>query len=159
MKLNRLMVAMMASASLFVMTGCSGGGADTSEAEPGATSAETSAVAPSEPAAADSKAQAGGQVVEVGAYHMELVPAVEADGTHLDLFLQKGDDHEAISDAKIMAQVDAPDGTKQSLEMKYDAEGKHYTALLPGSVAGEYKLAVLADIGGEKANGRFNFTK
>ncbi len=53
----------------------------------------------------------GGQVVETGAYHLEFVPEKEKSGTHLDFYLQKGDNHEAIPNAKVTAQVQLPDGT------------------------------------------------
>ncbi|MBC7971863.1 MAG: hypothetical protein H7Z11_17355 [Verrucomicrobia bacterium] len=101
----------------------------------------------------------GGQVVESGPYHLELVTEKEADATHIDFFLQKGDNHEAIPNAKVTAQVQLPDSTQQALTMKYDAGEKHYTAIMPGTVAGAYKVAILSDIGGEKVNGRFSFTR
>ena len=41
----------------------------------------------------------GGMVVEVGPYHFELMPEKKGNETHLDLFLQKGDNHEAIPNA------------------------------------------------------------
>ena len=157
MKLNRSMVAMLASASLLVLTGCGSGGDTTTEVEPSPTEMESPVAETSEPAA-DMEAKQGGQVVEVGDYHLELVPEVEAEGTHMDLYLQQGDSHEAISDAQVTAQVDLPDGTQQSLDMEYDAEGGHYTALLPSNATGDYKVAVLSDIDGEKVNGRFSFT-
>lgn len=99
----------------------------------------------------------GGQVVESGSYHLELVTGKETTGTHLDLFLQKGDNHEPIPDAKVTAQVQLPDGTQQSLAMKYEIGEKHYTAMLSSVAAGEYKVAILSDINGEKVNGRFSF--
>ncbi len=101
--------------------------------------------------------QAGGQVVESGSYHLELVTEPEAEGTHLDLYLQKGDNHEAIPNAKVMAQVQLPDGTQKTLPFSYDASGKHYTALLPGKVAGQHQVKISSEIGGEKADGRFSF--
>jgi hypothetical protein len=101
----------------------------------------------------------GGQVIESGPYHLELVTGAETSGTHLDLFLQKGDTHEAIANAKVIAQVQLPDGTQQSLDMKYDAGDKHYTAILPSAAAGEYKVAILSDINGEKVNARYSFTR
>lgn len=160
MKLNRSMISLAASASLLVLTGCASGGGDpAAEVEPSADSSVATPSAPSDPAASDMQAPASGQVVEVGAYHLELMPEVEGESTHLDLYLQKGDSHEAVSDAQVTAQVDLPNGTQQSLDMDYDAEGKHYTALVPSSAPGEYKVAVLSDIGGEKVNGRFSFTK
>jgi hypothetical protein len=101
----------------------------------------------------------GGQVVETGKYHMEFVPLTEADGIHLDFYLQTGDDHTAIADANVTAQVQLPDGTQQELLMEYDAAGEHYFAFLPSQATGEYRVVVLTDINGEKANGRFAFTK
>jgi hypothetical protein len=99
----------------------------------------------------------GGQVIESGSYHLELVTAKESTGTHIDFFLQKGDNHEAIPNAKVTAQVQLPDGSQKSLPMTYDAGDKHYTAILPSAAAGEYKVAILSDISGEKVNGRFTF--
>jgi len=101
----------------------------------------------------------GGQVVESGPYHLELVTANEPTGVHLDFFLQKGDTHEPIADAKVMAQIQSPDGTQESIELSYDDDGAHYTAMVPVTAAGDYNVAILSDIGGEKVNGRFTFAK
>lgn len=101
----------------------------------------------------------GGQVIESGAYHLEFMSEAENNGTHLDFYLQKGDNHEAISNAKVTAQVQLPDGTQKSLPLAYDAEGKHYAALLPEKASGEYNVAILSDINGEKINGRFTFKR
>ncbi len=135
------------------------GGSETATA-PDTTAAETpvteSPAAQTESAAAASK---GGQVVESGPYHLELVPAPEADGIHLDLYLQTGDTHEAIADATAIAQVQLPDGTQQALPMEYDAEGEHFFAFLPSQAAGDYKTVIQTDIKGEKVNARFNFSK
>lgn len=103
--------------------------------------------------------QAGGQVVESGPYHLEFVPETESNGTHMDFFLQKGDTHEAISNAKVTAQIQLPDGSQKTQNLTYDAAGKHYTALLPGTVAGRYQVAILSEINGEKVNGRFSFNR
>lgn len=101
----------------------------------------------------------GGQVIETGVYHLEMIAEPEAEGTHIDFYLQKGDNHEPVSDAKVTAQIQLPDGTQKTLDFVYDAEGKHYAVLLPEKAAGEYKLAILSDINGEKVNGRFSFKK
>ncbi len=106
-----------------------------------------------------SKANQGGQVVEVGAYHLELVAINEDGGVHIDLFLQNGSDHSPIPDAKVSAQVQLPNGTKKSLDMPYKEDGKHYAALLSETVAGEYKVVILSEIKGEKINGRFAFKR
>ncbi|PZV02901.1 MAG: hypothetical protein DCF32_14555 [Leptolyngbya sp.] len=133
------------------------GGAETATAPD--TAVAESPAAQTETATAPSTATQGGQVVESGPYHLELVPAPEADGIHLDLYLQTGDTHEAIADATAIAQVQLPDGTQQELPMEYDAEGEHFFAFLPSQAAGEYKTVIQTDIKGEKVNARFNFSK
>ncbi|MBE9016984.1 hypothetical protein C7Y66_21815 [Chroococcidiopsis sp. CCALA 051] len=105
----------------------------------------------------DSKPKKGGQVVESGAYHLELVPVKEDKGMHLDFYLQRGDNHEAIPNAKVTAQIQMPDGTQKTLPLKYDSKGKHYAALLASKASGQYQVKVTADIKGEKVNGRFSF--
>lgn len=99
----------------------------------------------------------GGQVVEAGAYHLELVPEKEANGTHLDLYLQRGDNHQAIPNAKVTAQVQMPNGTQKNLNFKYDTSGKHYTTMLSEKTSGQYQMKVTADVNGKKVNGRFSF--
>ncbi|MGB7275215.1 MAG: hypothetical protein WBC69_18135 [Geitlerinemataceae cyanobacterium] len=124
------------------------------------TTATSTDSAPSKPAATEhSQASQGGQVIESGPYHLELVSAPENDGIHLDFFLQTGDNHEAIPDANVTAQVQLPNGEQKTLDMEYDVEGKHYAVFLPTQAAGEYKVAVQTDINGEKVNGRFSFSK
>lgn len=97
----------------------------------------------------------GGQIVEVGQYHLELLADKHDQEIHFDFFLEKGEKHEKISNAKVTAQVQLPDGTQKTLDLKHDAKGQHYTALLPGTAAGQYQVRITADIGGEKVNGRF----
>ena len=101
----------------------------------------------------------GGQVVESGKYHLELVPEQEGGGTHLDFYVLKGDSHEAIATAKVMAQVQSPDGKQKTLPFRYDASGKHYTAPLGEKATGQYQLKVTATIGSEKVDGRFNVNR
>jgi hypothetical protein len=101
----------------------------------------------------------GGQVVESGKYHLELVPEKSANETHLDLYVQKGDDHQAISDAKVSGEVQSPDGQSKTVAFTYDAAGKHYAAVFPGKTAGAYQLKVTAAIGGDQADGRFSFDR
>jgi hypothetical protein len=103
--------------------------------------------------------QAGGQVVESGPYHLEFVPVKEDSGTHLDFYLQKGDNHEPIPNAKVTALVQLPDGTQKTLDLPYDAEGKHYAALLPGKVSGQHQVKITSDVDGEKVDGRFSFSQ
>lgn len=99
----------------------------------------------------------GGQVVEAGAYHLELLTLKENNGFHLDFYLQKGTDHTPILNAVVTGKVQLPNGTQQNIDFKYSDKDRHYTALFSTQVAGDYKLAILSDINGEKVNGRFNF--
>lgn len=155
MQFIKLVLTATASAGLLFLGACSGG---SNEAAKEAPSPQSSTVAStSETSKEPGKPQAGGQVVESGPYHMEFVPEKEAEGTHLDFYLQKGDTHAPISDAKVTAQIQLPDGTQKSLDLKYDAGGKHYTALFSNKAAGDYKVAMLSEISGEKVNGRFDF--
>ena len=152
----------------FILEACASGGEQTTTSESPAASPETSPAAES-PASPATTAQAdttqstgasqGGQVVEAGPYHLELVTLKESSGVHLDFYLQKGDTHEAIPDATVTGQIQLPDGTQKTVEFEYDAAGQHYVATLPDTAAGEYNVAILTDIKGEKVNGRFNFSQ
>jgi hypothetical protein len=101
----------------------------------------------------------GGQVVESGPYHLEFVPIKESKGFHLDFYLQKGDNHETIPNAKVIAQVQLPDGSEKTLPLTYDAAGKHYAATLSETIPGRYNVKITSDIGGEKVDGRFSFER
>lgn len=127
--------------------------------QPQVTTPSSPATATSPNTATSPHGGGDGQVIESGDYHLEFMPEKASGGTHLDFYLQKGEAHTPIPDAKVTAQVQLPDGTQKSLEMKYDAEGKHYTVLLPSTAPGEYRVAILSDIGGTKVNGRFRFTQ
>jgi hypothetical protein len=152
----------LTSLGLLFLGACSSNPAST--ATPKSTASTAPAATPDKGAAAPIKSEEkhggqGGQVVEVGAYHLELVPEKEADVTHLDVFLQTGDNHAAVSNAKITGQIQLPDGSQKTLAFKYDAAEKHYTAKLTGAAAGDYQVAILSDINGEKINGRFSFQR
>ena len=127
-----------------------------------ANSANTSAVSSSKPIARTEIAATqnkGGQVVESGPYHLELVVGKEADKTHLDFYLQRGDNHQTIPNAKITGQIQMPDRTQKALTFTYDQKDQHYTALLPGKVVGQYQMKISADITGQKVDSRFTFTR
>jgi hypothetical protein len=154
MKSVKLGAIVLSSAGLLFLGACSSGG---NQASSPANSPTTNVPAAQSSTPAAPEKSAGGMVVESGAYHLELMPEKQADATHLDLYVQKGDNHEAIPNAKVTAQVQLPDGSQQSIPMTYDADGKHYTAKLPTTAAGEYKVAVQSEIGSEKVNARYTF--
>ena len=159
----QLLSALLMTAAV-ALTACGGSETATAPDDTAAPTAESAASSPAEeaeaPASEDHSAPGqGGQVVETGAYHMELVPVPEADGIHLDLYLQTGDTHEPVADATAVAQVQLPDGTQQEIPMEYDAPGEHFFAFIPSQAAGEYKTVIQTDIQGEKVNGRFSFSK
>lgn len=167
MKLSKSLAIVLISLG-FILGACASDGEQTATSESPVASPETSPAAesPASPATTaqadtnhDTSASKGGQVVEAGPYHLELVTLKESSGVHLDFYLQKGDTHEAIPDATVTGQVQLPDGTQKTLEFEYDAAGQHYVATLPDTAAGEYNVAVLTDINGEKVNGRFNFSQ
>jgi hypothetical protein len=97
----------------------------------------------------------GGQVVEVGDYHLELVKEKEENGDHLHFYLQKGADHQLVTNAKVTALVQSPDGGERSLNLVYESEEKAYTGTLNDADAGKYNLKIIAEVAGEKVNGRF----
>ena len=105
------------------------------------------------------KVSKGGQIVETGAYHLELVPLKEGQKTHLDFYLLKGDAHEAVPNAKVTAQIQSPDGSEKTLDLAYDAEGKHYAVVVPNNAPGQYQVKMIADVNGEKVSGRFSFNQ
>ena len=146
------------------MGACSKGDEASAPNSSPAASPVASAPNASSPAAATAKTDhpkqsKGGQVVESGPYHLELVTLKEATGTHIDFYLQKGDNHEPIPGAKVTAQVQLPNGKQQTLELKYDADGKHYAVVFPVKDPGQYPVKVTADINGEKVDGRFTFDR
>lgn len=167
MKLSKSLAIALISLG-FILGGCASSGEQTTISDSPAASPETSATAeaPASPTTStqadtthDTSVSKGGQVVEAGSYHLELVTLKESNGVHLDFYLQRGDTHEAIPDATVTGQIQLPDGTQKTLEFEYDAAGQHYVATLPETTAGEYNVAVLTDINGEKVNGRFNFNQ
>jgi len=134
---------------------------NTASATPAASETKpTDTTAKTEPSGGHSEASGkGGQVVEAGAYHLEFVPEKEAQGTHMDFYVLKGDNHQSVPNAKVTAQVQTPDGGQKSLNLNYDKEGKHYTVLLPVNSPGQYQVKMLVDVDGKKVDGRFNFSK
>lgn len=101
----------------------------------------------------------GGMTIETNGIHLEMVPAKEANKTQLNLYVDRGEHHEPIPNAKIVAQVQTPDGKQQSLDMKYADADKRYTVASPSKIAGQYQVKIMADISGKKIDGRFTFDR
>jgi hypothetical protein len=121
------------------------------------TSASPVAAVSTQPAG-QAQPNKGGQVVESGKYHLELVPEKSANETHLDLYVQSGENHQSIANATVSGQLQSPDGQQKAITFTYDVSGKHYVAVAPAN-AGTYQLKVTATIGNEKADGRFEFNR
>ncbi|PSB47745.1 hypothetical protein [Chamaesiphon polymorphus] len=162
MKLLTSGIIVLASAGLLLLGACSKE-SKTSDSTPN-TATPTAETAT--PAATTAKAESskggksqGGQVVESGKYHLEFVPVTSSNDTHLDLYLQTGDTHEAVANAKVTADVQLPDGKLKTIPLSYDASGKHYAAVVKEKVAGQYQVKITAKIGSEQADGRFNFDR
>jgi hypothetical protein len=169
MKIKNSVAVTIASLGLLFLGACSSGNQTANTENSPAASPSSAASAPANGTMAKSdgaikdkdhsEAKKGGQVIETGAYHLEFVPEEEAEASHLDFYLLKDENHESVPNAKVTAQVQLPDGSQKSLDLKYDANDKHYTGILPGTIAGDYKIAILSDINGEKVNGRFSFKR
>ncbi|MBK1987444.1 hypothetical protein A0J48_007820 [Sphaerospermopsis aphanizomenoides BCCUSP55] len=95
-----------------------------------------------------SKLSEGGQVVEVGKYHLEFVTEPESKGTHLDFYLLSSDQHEVVPNAKVTTRVNAPKDEQKTLNFTDNEEAKHYAVLLPETAVGKYQVVVISDIKG-----------
>lgn len=166
MNLFKFNFMVLGSIGLLFLGACSDGNQAANTENSSATSSsstQSSAAVPSASPTAKTEGQHGeshgGQIVETGAYHLEFVPEKEANRTHMDFYLQRGDNHEAIADAKVTAQVQLPDGTQKTVPFTYDVKDKHYTGLLSEKATGQFQVKISADVKGEKVNGRFNFNQ
>ncbi|AFY93040.1 hypothetical protein [Chamaesiphon minutus] len=169
MKLVTSAIIGLASTGLLLLGACSKEAKTSDSASPDAATPTTETATPAattSPAMTTAKAEKseggkskGGQVVESGKYHFEFVPEKGSKETHLDLYLQKGDTHEAITNAKVTADVQSPDGKLKTIPLSYDASGKHYAGVVSDKTAGQYQVKVTATIGSEQADGRFNFDR
>lgn len=167
MKALKSSLVILGSVGLLFLGACSKGDEasepNNSQTPAPVASAPASSAPSAAPAAADKtghpNTSKGGQVVESGAYHLEFLSQKEANGTHLDLYLQKGDQHEPVPNAKVSAQVQLPNGKQQTLALKYDPAGQHYAVVFPEKQPGNYPVKVTADIDGKKVDGRFTFNQ
>ncbi|MCL6435199.1 MAG: hypothetical protein K6T90_13490 [Leptolyngbyaceae cyanobacterium HOT.MB2.61] len=166
MQLTQLRIILITTLGLLFLGACSSSNqaltrssGPPTESQPTTPSSPTVSTEKTIAAKPDSHSGQGGQIIESGPYHLELLTSEEAGGTHIDLFLQKGDNHEPIPNAKVTAKVQLPDGSQKTLDMKYDTFAKHYHTLLPGTATGEYKIVILSNIQGEKVNARYTFKR
>jgi hypothetical protein len=165
MKSLSLGIIVVASAGLLLLGGCgketkTADSANTSSAPSAETTPTATATKPADGMEKSHMApRKGGQVVESGKYHLELVPEKEGSSTHLDFYLLEGDKHEIIPNAKVSADVQSPDGKQKIIPLNYDASGKHYAAVVSEKAAGQYQVKITATIGSEKIDGRFKFDR
>ncbi|BAY35480.1 hypothetical protein NIES2107_73920 (plasmid) [Nostoc carneum NIES-2107] len=163
MKSLKSSLIILGSVGLLFLGACSNENqaANTENSPAASTSSAQNPSVSASPTKTDSEhgASHGGQVVETGSYHLEFVPEKETSATHMDLYVLKGDNHQTVPDAKVTAQVQLPDGKQKTVPLTYDANDKHYTAVLPEKASGQYQVKITADVKGEKANGRFNFNR
>lgn len=130
MKSLKSSLIVVGSLTLVFLAACSNGTTTNNQPSSPVAAQPESSNPTTSPASATAKTEhpkvsKGGQVVESGPYHLEFIPEKEANGTHLDFYLQKGDNHEPIPNAKVTAQIQLPDGTQKTLDLKYDVDGKH----------------------------------
>jgi hypothetical protein len=172
MKVLKISLIALGSASLLFLGACSGGN-QAANSQSTTASSTTETAAKTETTAKDGekhvegdghehskdgKDRHTGQVVQSGKYHLEFKPEIEKDSTHLDISVH-GEQDKPITDAKLTAQVQLPDGSNKTLQVPYNTEEKQYTAKLPVTATGDYKVVLQTDIKGEKFNGRFNFKR
>ncbi|MBE9003829.1 hypothetical protein IQ259_01985 [Fortiea sp. LEGE XX443] len=181
MKLLKTSFVVLGSVSLLFLGACSGSN-QAANSETNSAASTTKTAAKTETAAKDNHSENdghshnknnahshsedgkgehshGGQVIESGQYHLEFLAEPENDVTHIDFYLKKGEKHDTVSNARVTAQIQLPDGSQKSLPLTYEAKEQHYHAVLSKKAAGEYKVAILSDINGEKVNGRFTFKR
>lgn len=163
---RQFLILLISSLSLLPFSACGSNPSTTTTAtntaaSPAAIASSTPSLTQTQSASSTDHAQhsKGGQIVEVGDYHLELLAAPENEGLHIDLYLLKGNEHMAVPDATVTAQIKLPDGTQTTVPMKYKPQEEHYTAYLNTKATGDYKVTVLTQIGSEKVNGRFGFKR
>jgi hypothetical protein len=153
-------ILVVASTGLLLLGGC---GKETKTADSASTSPVTPAETTTKPMDGMEKShmapKKGGQVVESGKYHLELVPEKAASSTHLDFYLLEVDKHDIIPNAKVMADVQSPDGKLKTIPFNYDASGKHYAAVVSEKASGQYQVKITATVGSEQIDGRFKFDR
>jgi hypothetical protein len=166
MKLLTSGIIAVTSAGLLMLGSCSKAAKTSDSTSPNSTTTPTETTTATKPMASDGKVEKshmspkkGGQVVESGKYHLELVPEKEANNTHLDFYLLRGDNHQIVANAKVTADLQSPDGKQKTLPFNYDASGKHYAAVVSDKSTGQYQVKIMATIGSEKVDGRFNFDR
>ena len=99
------------------------------------------------------------QVIVSGIYHLEFIAEPRDDGTDLNFHLENEETHEPITDAKVAARVQLPNGEEKTLDLQYNAENEQYVAFLPEQAEGEYQVTFLTEIDGEQVNSSFSFDK
>ena len=99
------------------------------------------------------------QVIVSGIYHLEFIAESKDDGTNLNFHLENEETHQPITDAKVAAKVQLPNGEEKTLDLQYKTESEQYVAFLPEQANGEYQVTFLTEINGEQVNSSFSFDK
>jgi predicted MarR family transcription regulator len=160
MKLLTSGIIAVTSAGLLMLGACSKEAKTSDSTSPNSTTNPTAAMAnDGQMEKSHMSPKKGGQVVESGKYHLELVPEKAASSTHLDFYILRGDNHQSVPNAKVTADLQSPDGKQKTLPFNYDASGKHYAAVVSDKSTGQYQVKIMATIGNEKVDGRFNFDR
>ena len=168
MKSLKSSLIVLGSLGLLFLGACNNSSSNTETASPTANTSKTEATSTEKNDKEHSRKHTshegkehshGGQVVESGQYHLEFVLEKEDKGKHIDFYLEKGEKHDPVTNAQVTAQIQLPDGTQKTIPLTYEAEGKHYTAVLPEKATGQYQVKVTADVNGEKVDGRFSFNQ
>ncbi|WP_310425679.1 hypothetical protein [Chamaesiphon sp. VAR_48_metabat_135_sub] len=153
-------IIMIAGAGLLILGSC---GKETKTADSASTSSTTLTTTTTKPMEEMGKShmapRKGGQVVESGKYHLELVPEKEGSATHLDFYILQGEKHEIMPNAKVTAEIQLPDGQQKTIPFSYDTSGKHYAAVVSEKASGQYQVKITATVGIEKVDGRFKFDR
>jgi hypothetical protein len=97
--------------------------------------------------------------MDFGGYHFEFGSEKKATGTLLYLYLQKKDKKEPVPNAKVMAQVQLPNGKQQTLPLNYDAKGKRYAVVFPSKQPGQYPVNMTVNINGLKVESTIIFNQ
>jgi hypothetical protein len=156
MKSLKSNLIILGSVGLLFLVACNKGAQASDTNSSRASSPVASQPASSAPAPASINVSVG-SVLEAEGYRFEFGSEKKATGTHLYLYLHKKDKKEPVPNAKVMAQVQLPNGKQQTLPLNYDAKGKRYAVVFPSKQPGQYPVNMTAIINGLKVDSTIIF--